>query len=110
MKIAIKKVPHKEVVKQRFLQNQRKITMSFVFVLLCILVILFVYVYQSMELVALVNEEAIEKRKLAVQEKLLEGYLQQQVSLSSLQRVEFIAKEQLGMVEPDQESVVYIEK
>ena len=110
MKIAIKKVPHKEIVKQRFLQNQRKITISFIFVLLCVSSLLFIYVYQSMELVALVNEEAIEKKAIVTQEKLLESYLQQQVSLSSLQRVEFIAKEQLGLVEPDQNSVLYIEK
>ncbi|PCJ20701.1 MAG: hypothetical protein COB02_04020 [Candidatus Cloacimonadota bacterium] len=110
MKIKIKKTPHKEVLKQRFLQNQKKITMSFIFVLLCISSLLFIYVYQSMELVSLVNEEAIEKKKIATQEKLLESFLQQQVSLSSLQRVEFIAKEQLGMVEPDESSVIYLEK
>jgi cell division protein FtsL len=106
----VKKQSNKEIVKKRFILNQRKITFTFSIMILFVSILLFFHVFQSNELVALVNEKEKLKRKIQELEKIRENYKQREVSLGSLQRVEFVARDQLGMVSPGQSNRYYLKK
>lgn len=108
MSVPVRSIPHQEALRMRFLGNQKKITFSFI-VLLCFASILLLnYLFLDMQLLELVNEGEKLKKSITTLEKRRDKYYQEQVMLSSLQRIEFIAKEQLGMVVPTRKDRVYL--
>lgn len=108
MSISVKKMPHHVVLRSRFVSNQRKITFSFSIVLIFLAALLFLYVFQNMELLQMVNQKEKLKKKIFAMEKLMDKYKQEEVMLSSLQRVEFIAREQLKMIPPGRRDRIYL--
>ena len=108
MSFSIRKQPHHVVLKERFLGNQRKITFTFGLTISFVGSLLFFYVFQHMQLLQLVNQKEMLKRKILALEKLYDKYHQEEVMLSSLQRIEFIAREQLRMVSPAGQDRIYL--
>ena len=108
MSVPVRSIPHQEALRSRFLGNQKRITFSFIMILCFASVLLLNYLFLDMRLLELVNEGETLKRKITALEKRRDKYLQEQVMLSSLQRIEFIAKEQLGMVVPTRKDRIYL--
>lgn len=110
MSLSVKQQPHNQVLRERFLGNQRRITFSFLAVFSFASALLFLYVFQHMQLLELVNQNEKLKRRIAALEKLSDKYQQEEVMLSSLQRIEFIAREQLGMRPPSPQDRLYLSR
>ena len=110
MSLSVREQPHNQVLRERFLGNQRRITFSFVAVFSFASALLFFYVFQHMQLLELVNRNEHLKRRIAALEKLSDKYQQEEVMLSSLQRIEFIAREQLGMRSPTSRDRLYLNR
>ena len=110
MSLSVREQPHNQVLRERFLGNQRRITFSFVAVFSFASALLFLYVFQHMQLLELVNRNEHLKRRIAALEKLSDKYQQEEVMLSSLQRIEFIAREQLGMRSPTSKDRLYLNR
>lgn len=106
----IRKPSQRELVRKRFLFNQRRITVAFVMGLGFMFSLGFLYLYQSNQLVALVNQREKLLRDKAELEKIRDSLMQEEVRLSSLQRIEFLAREQLGMIVPGREHRLELEK
>lgn len=110
MSLSVREQPHNQVLRERFLGNQRRITFSFLVIFTFASSLLFLYVYQHMQLLELVNHNEKLKRRIAALEKLSDKYQQEEVMLSSLQRIEFIAREQLGMRPPMAKDRLYLNR
>lgn len=110
MSLSVREQPHNQVLRERFLGNQRRITFSFVAVFSFASALLFLYVFQHMQLLELVNRNEHLKRRIAALGKLSDKYQQEEVMLSSLQRIEFIAREQLGMRSPTANDRLYLNR
>ena len=110
MSVPVRSVPPQEALRTRFLGNQKRITFSFIMLLCFASILLLNYLFLDMRLLELVNEGETLKRKIVSLEKRRDKYLQERVMLSSLQRIEFIAKEQLGMVVPTRKDRIYLAK
>jgi len=110
MSVPVRSVPHQEALRTRFLGNQKRITFTFILLLCFASILLLNYLFLDMRLLELVNEGEALKKKIAALEKRRDKYHQEQVMLSSLQRIEFIAKEQLGMVVPTRKDRIYLDK
>ncbi|MBW7875903.1 MAG: cell division protein FtsL [Candidatus Cloacimonetes bacterium] len=110
MEIQIRKQSHREQLRQRFLLNQRRITFAFIVSLSFVSSLGFLYLYQANQLVALVNrKEALIRERFAL-EKDRDAQMQEEVHLSSLQRIEYLARDRLGMIVPTREHRITITK
>lgn len=108
MEFSIKQESNHELLRRRFMLNQRRITFNFVITILFLFVVLFLHVFQNNRLVALVNEKEGLKRAIVRLEKEKDSLRQQELNLNSLQRIEFVARERLGMVVPTATNHIYI--
>jgi len=108
MSLLIRKTPHNIALRQRIIGNQKRITFTFIVLLIFALAILLNHVFLHMQLLELVNKKEALKMRIVALEKLKDKYQQEEVMLSSLQRIEFIAKEQLGMIVPARKDRIYL--
>jgi cell division protein FtsL len=96
------------MLRRRFVLNQRRITFNFTITILFLFCLLFLHVFQNNRLVALVNEKEELKRFIVRLEKERDSLKQQELNLNSLQRIEFVARERLGMIVPTAANRVYV--
>lgn len=86
--------------------------MTFVFVISLSFVssLGFLYLYQANQLVALVNRKEALIRERVELEKERDAQMQEEVHLSALQRIEYLARDRLGMIVPTRDHRIAISK